>query len=100
MFFVLPVSGKGLIVFVVGLNVLYLIALESRPEGLAGPFGGMLAGWLLADGSPLRRFYLQWRFKRLQTASQSLRSLGVQRGPSLRVIEGGGGKKPDKRTLN
>lgn len=107
LFFVLPVSGKGLIIFVVALNVLYILANEVRREGLVTPFGGMLAGWMLADGSPLRRFYLQWKFRRLQSQSESLRGVRAAlvtekrekraNAPGLRVIKGG---KTDKDLLN
>jgi membrane associated rhomboid family serine protease len=104
LFFVLPVSGMGLIVFVVAMNLLYILANEVRREGLVTPFGGMLAGYLLADGSPLRRFYLQWRFRKLQSQSESLRGVRAavvrEKKPNpagLRVIKGG---KTDKDLLN
>ncbi len=107
LFFVLPVSGKGLIIFVVAINVLYILANEVRREGLVTPFGGMLAGYLLADGSPLRKYYLQWKFRRLQGQSESLRGVRAAlvtdkrekraNAPGLRVIKGG---KTDKDLLN
>jgi membrane associated rhomboid family serine protease len=102
LFFVLPVTGRGLLWFVVGLNVLYAIAFEQKHEGIVTPFGGMLAGWLGSDGSPLRRLYLRLRFRRLQAQSESLRGLRTSSRdvrPKLRVVEGGAGKR-DKRTLN
>lgn len=106
LFFVLPVTGRGLLFFIVGLNVLYAIAVEHKAEGIVTPFGGMLAGWMGADGSPLRRVYLQWKFRRLQSQSESLRGMkaalgaksGKAGGPKLRVIEGG--NKRDKDLLN
>jgi membrane associated rhomboid family serine protease len=104
LFFVLPVSGMGFIAFVLVMNVLYILANEVRREGLVSPFGGMLAGYLLADGSPLRRFYLQWKFRRLQSQSESLRGIRAaivrEKKPNpagLRVIKGG---KSDKDLLN
>jgi cobalt-zinc-cadmium resistance protein CzcA len=58
----------------------------------------------LADGSPLRRFYLQWKFRRLQSQSESLRGIRAaivrEKKPNpagLRVIKGG---KSDKDLLN
>ncbi len=101
LFFVLPVSGKGLILFVLALNVLYIVGLDARNhEGFVTPFGGMLAGWLFTAGSPLRRFYLQWKFKRLQSHSAALKGVRTQNVPNLKVIRGGGGKKPDKSMMN
>lgn len=103
LFFVLPVSGRMMLLFIVGMNILYLLALDRRPDGLATPFGGMLAGWLFADGSPLRRRYLEWKLSRIQ------KQLGVRPAASaeeraarlgLRVVEGGAAKKPDKSMLN
>ncbi len=92
--FVLPVSARTLILFTIALNVLYVIAVEGRHEGIVSPFGGMLAGYLFADGSPLRRFYLQMRFKQLQKQSASLRTLRAEGTSRLRVIEGGASKRP------
>jgi len=104
LFFVLPISGRGLILFVLAINILYIVGLDStNHEGLVTPFGGMLAGWLFGVESPLRRFYLQWRFKRLQAKSQALRGVRTQNLPNLRVIRGGGssgGSKPDKSMMN
>jgi membrane associated rhomboid family serine protease len=102
LFFVLPVSGFGLILFTLAMNFLYILANEAHHEGLVTPFGGMLAGYLLSDASPLRRFYLQMRFKSLQKQSAALRALRSEgSAPRLRVIEGGGrSQKPDKSMLN
>lgn len=102
LFFVLPVSGSGLILFVVGVNVLYLIGMDQRIDGLVTPFGGMLAGWMGADGSPVRNAYLRWKLGRLGLAKRKLQSERVRRagGPELRVIRGGGGDKIDKNMLN
>ena len=100
LFFVLPVSGLGLILFTFAMNVLYVIANETHREGLITPFGGMLAGYLFSDASPLRRFYLQARFSRLQKQSAALRALRTESAGRLRVIEGGAAKRPDKSMLN
>ena len=101
LFFVLPVSGFGLIVFTFAMNILYLIANDTRYEGLVTPFGGMLAGYLFSDASPLRRWYLQARFNQLQKQSASLRKLRTESAARLRVIDGGASqKRPDKSMLN
>ena len=110
LFFVLPVSGMGLLLFILLMNVMYVIAAETRHEGLVTPFGGMLAGYLFGDTSPLRRWWLTRRFKKLQSESAALRSVRLATGgPKLKVLEGGlggsggsGGKKPpaDKSYLN
>jgi membrane associated rhomboid family serine protease len=112
MFFVLPVSGRTMLLIVFVLSTLNVIFLADRtPEGLVAPFGGMLAGWLFGDRSPLRRLYLKLRLRRIQSqtaalraeaAAQSAAARARRSGPSLRVIEGGSTKTPpkDKRFLN
>jgi membrane associated rhomboid family serine protease len=104
LFFVLPVSGTMLLVFVFVMSVLNVLALRAPPEGLVTPFGGMLAGWLFGDFSPLRRAYLRFRFKQLQAKSVALRGVSTtprRAGPPLRVIPGGQkGPPKDKRWLN
>lgn len=109
LFFMLPVSAKHLLTFVVGISVLRLIAVQQAPEGLVSPFGGMLAGWLLGGStpSPLRRAYLRWRYGALQRQSLRLaagRSKRRRGGGRLTVLEGGknksNGSGRDKRTLN
>ncbi len=97
--FVLPVSSRGLIIFVALLNVMYLIADASGPHGLVAPFGGMLAGWLLGSGSPtpLRRAWLKLRLAQLD--AEARREAGVRKkrieSSGLQVLEGGGKKKRD-----
>lgn len=108
LFFVLPVSGTGMILFVLAMNVLYVLAMEQRREGLVTPFGGMLAGYLFAPGSPVRERYLRWKLGRLQSQASALGGFGTGRSTSkprvrpahLQVIEGGQSKKPDKNMLN
>jgi membrane associated rhomboid family serine protease len=104
LFFVLPVSGTMLLVFIFGMSVLNVIAMRAPAEGLITPFGGMLAGYLFSDVSPLRRYWLKLRLKRLQAETAALRSTSAQRrraDPPLRVIKGGGDDPPkDKRYLN
>lgn len=106
LFFVLPVSGTMLLVFIFAMSVLNVLAMRAPTEGLITPFGGMLAGWLFGDVSPLRRFVLQFRLRRLQRETEALRTgqAAARRraaGPPLRIIHGGGESPPkDKRFLN
>jgi membrane associated rhomboid family serine protease len=104
LFFVLPVSTTGLLVFVIGASVLAVLARSNQFEGLVTPFGGMLAGYLFGAGSPppARRLLLKLRYLWLAgRAAQYRRSR-----PDLRVIPGGepGAPRPksaaDKRWLN
>jgi membrane associated rhomboid family serine protease len=93
LFFVLPVSSRGLLWFVIGFSVLRLIAVQQTAEGLISPFGGLAAGWLLGGGtpSPLRRLYLKFRYSQLQREAESEareRRRHAQRA-KLSVIEGG-----------
>lgn len=93
LFFVLPISSRGLILFVVGLSVLYLIAGATPPSGHVAMFAGMGLGWLLGGStpSPLRRAYLRFRLARLEVEArrdgQQRRQRAKQSG--LRVIPGG-----------
>ncbi|HEY8946895.1 MAG TPA: rhomboid family intramembrane serine protease [Polyangiaceae bacterium] len=106
LFFVLPVSSRGLIAFVVGVSVLYVIIAAQTPSGLVAPFGGMLAGWLLGGSSPspLRRAWLKLRLAQLDAeARREARARKGRIGKSgLRVIEGGrqrdsdSGEQPSK----
>jgi membrane associated rhomboid family serine protease len=112
LFFVLPVSAYTMVAIIFVLSVLNAIALNNHtPEGLVTPFGGMLAGWLFGDRSPLRRLYLKLRLRQIQAQTAALRaeaaaSAAAARarrasGPPLRVIEGGSKTPPkDKRYLN
>ena len=96
--FVIPVSSRGLIIFVALLNVMYLIAQAGGPHGLVAPFGGMLAGYLLGGSpSPMRRLWLKLRLAQLDAEARReavdkkkrIRSSGFQ------VLEGG--KKEKER---
>lgn len=106
LFFVLPVSGTMLLGFIFVMSVLNVFAMKAPSEGLVTPFGGMLAGWLFGDVSPLRRIFLQWRLRRLQAETEALRTSQASArrraaGPPLRIIRGGGDTPPkDKRFLN
>lgn len=103
--FVLPVTGNGLLVFVIGVSVLMVIAGQKPSEGLMSPFGGMLAGFLFSGGnpSPARRLWLSVRYRWIARRAAKFRTSQ----PRLRVIEGGerGSAPPrrpptDKRFLN
>lgn len=89
LFFVLPVTGTMLLIFIFVMSLLYVIAPRPTPEGLITPFGGMLAGYLFSDVSPLRRFYLRRKLRRMQV-----------RASGLRIVHGGASRPKDKRWLN
>jgi membrane associated rhomboid family serine protease len=99
LFFVLPVSTKGLILFVVGTSVMYLIAGATPPSGHISAFAGMGLGYLLGGGtpSPLRQLYLRYRLARLEAAVDGERKQRSS-GRGLRLIQGG--KKKSKSELN
>jgi membrane associated rhomboid family serine protease len=103
LFFVLPVSSTGFIFFIIGANVMYLLALQQHLEGIISPFGGMFAGWLLGGGtpSPARKAWLKLQLARLDAEARR-EARGKQKrvkSGHLRVIEGGreGDKPDDKR---
>lgn len=104
--FVLPVTSRGLIVFVVAISVMYVLAAAETPAGLISPFGGMLCGWLLGGGSPspLRRFWLKVQLKQLEAEVHRERRQRRQRvrGSGFRVIDGGKERDsdPDDRLLH
>ncbi len=111
LFFVLPVSSVGLILFVVGVNVMYVLAAADRFEGIVSPFGGMLAGWLLGGGtpSPARKAWLKLQLARLDAEAKREARAKRQKASHLRVIEGGRTERepdpdnkrgPDGRWLN
>jgi membrane associated rhomboid family serine protease len=116
--FVLPISARHLVWFVVGLSVLRVVAMSEAPEGLIAPFGGMFAGWLFGGGtpSPWRRAFLKLRLLQLERGQVRERRDRIRRGKgSFEVIEGGksgpsaprppagrnkGGRGPDGQWLN
>lgn len=93
LFFILPVSSTGLILFVVGFSFLYLVAGAQTPSGLLAPFGGMAAGWLLGGStpSPLRRAYLKFKLAQIERETAQAHRTRRRRAKQshLRVIEGG-----------
>lgn len=109
LFFVLPVSSRMLIVWVVGFACLYLVTGAASHQGLIAPFGGMLCGWLLGGGtpSPLRKAWLKLRLAQLDHEARRENRRRPRPNPSgLRVIPGGRAdddddeKGPDGRWLN
>jgi membrane associated rhomboid family serine protease len=111
LFFVIPVSSRMLIVWVVGLACLALVAGAASHEGLIAPFGGMLCGWLLGGGtpSPLRKAWLKLRLAQLEEQDKRQARRKPRPNPGgLRVITGGRNddsddeddKGPDGRWLN
>lgn len=93
LFFVMPISSRGLILFVVGISVLYLIAGATPPSGHIAMFAGMGLGWLLGGGtpSPLRRAYLKLRLAQLEVEARRESETRRKRAKSagLRVLPGG-----------
>ncbi len=115
LFFVLPVTSRGLIFFVFGIAILYVITLESPSSGLIAPFGGMAAGYLFGGGtpSPARKLWLRLKLQRLEQEARRDRVVRKDRvkRSGLRVIEGGdkdsdngkgggGPRGPDGNLLN
>ena len=96
--FVVPVTSRGLIIFVLLMNLMYLIALAGGPEGQIAPFGGMLAGWLLGGSpSPFRRAWLKVRLAQLDAEARreaGARKKRVSRA-GFQVIEGGKSDETD-----
>lgn len=105
-FLVLPVRPLMMVGLLVLWHVALLIARAASAEGLLAPFGGMLAGFLLCDSSPLRRFWLKKKLGRYQRELDALRTnekARIQRrknGPDLRVIRGGEDEPRGPRTLH
>lgn len=92
LFFLIPVSSRGLVLFVVGASALATVAADMPSSGLLAPFGGMLAGWLLG-GEPMtvRRWWLRWRLRAHERALAEVERRRRSRAAAsgLRVIRGG-----------
>lgn len=92
LYFVIPMKPMVMVWLMLALNVLELIARSSKPEGVFAPFAAMGAGFLFgSDQSPVRRAYLKWKLKRLQSEVDGLtkKPPRKRRAPHLKVIEGG-----------
>jgi membrane associated rhomboid family serine protease len=108
LFFVLPVTSRMLIIWVMGMSTLYLIAAAQNFQGLISPFGGMLCGWLLGGGnpSPLRKAWLKLKLAHLDNEVKREQQKKRRPNPAgLRAIPGGRSdddddRGPDGRFLN
>jgi membrane associated rhomboid family serine protease len=95
LFLVVPVRPLMMVGLLVLWHVALLISRSPSAEGMVAPFGGMLAGWLLCDASPLRRLWLRKKLGRYQRELDALRAKDRERakrrrnGPELRLIRGG-----------
>jgi membrane associated rhomboid family serine protease len=101
LWFVLPVSSQGMVIFIVAVSLLRIVAMAPGTEGLISPIGGMIAGWLLGGGtpSPLRKAYLKLRLAQLdrESARGGVAANRPKGASPLRVIEGGRkGSTPDR----
>ena len=110
LFFILPVSGRGLFWATIGFCFLGLLYPASVPEGVIAPFGGVLVGVLLAGNpSPLRTAYLRAKLALLRRRAgveatpltPPSRPASSRRRPAdappLRVVSGGLDEELKKR---
>jgi membrane associated rhomboid family serine protease len=102
-FFFFAVRGIQLIWITIAFEILN--ALTFSRVSAAGHFGGIVVGFLYGESSPVRRYFLKRKLKRLEAQSAALRAPAPKRragGPELRVIRGGQDDEPpkDKRYLN
>jgi membrane associated rhomboid family serine protease len=121
LFFFLPVSGRALYWMTIGFAALSILFMQGTPEGVAAPFGGILAGILLGETpSKARSAWLRIKLALLRRKGHNLTVesiVGSDRprapkrsakagGPPLRIVQGGldddDKRKPpkDKRYLN
>lgn len=121
LFFFLPVSARALLWVIVGFAALSPLFLSSAPEGVAAPFGGILAGVLFGGTpSPVRSLWLRLRLASSRRGGSPLRVESIAasadrvraakrstKAPPLRVVPGGldedlAKRRPpkDKRYLN
>ncbi len=95
LFLVVPVRPLVMVGLLGLWHLALVIARAPSAEGMVAPFGGMLAGWLFCDSSPLRRFWLKKQLGRYQRELDNLRAKDRGRtpkrrgGPELRVLRGG-----------
>jgi membrane associated rhomboid family serine protease len=113
LYFILPISGRVLVWITLGFCVLGVFFPASVTEGVVAPFGGFIAGLLLAGSpSPVRALYLRAKLAFLRRKGERV-ALDIDKpkkrragGPPLRVVVGGLEdleKRPppkDKRYLN
>jgi len=110
-YMILPITGRALVWITLGFCVLGVFFPASAVEGVVTPFGGFIAGLLLAGSpSPLRALYLRAKLFFIRRRGTSVtvdlgdRPKSKKRGgPPLRVVVGGRddrGNPKDKRYLN
>ncbi len=98
--FVIPMKPMVMIYVMIGWHVLSIIAVSVGPEGLVAPFAAMGAGYLFGETSPLRRYWLQLKLKRLQNEVDGLtRKSSTKKRSHLRVIPGGADDDDDDDRL-
>lgn len=109
LFLVVPVRAKVLLWITIGFSLLDIVYVSGVPEGVVAPFGGIVAGLLLA-GSPslTRAAWLRLRLAMIRARSGRVRVEDViqgkparrsrQGGPPLRVVPGGLEEVLKKRT--
>lgn len=121
LFFFLPIKGKSLYWITIGFSVLALLFNQVTPEGVAAPFGGILAGLMFGGTpSPVRSAWLRAKLAVMRRQGHALTVESItggdrprapkrssKGGPPLRVVQGGldddlKNRKPpkDKRYLN
>lgn len=121
--FVLPITGRMLFWFTIGVSALSILFLSGAPEGALAPVGGIAAGLLFGGTpSPARAVWLRLRLGSLRRrsrggitvedllrdpASPRPRAKRGGKAPELRIVQGGldddlKNRKPpkDKRYLN
>ena len=84
LFFALPISSRGLLLFVIGMNVLMVIAGALNLAGHVALFAGMGGGWLFGGGSPspARRFLLKARLAQLKAEERRAQGAGEKVEPA------------------
>ena len=103
LFFVLPIGSRGLLFATIGISAALVAAGAIGPSGAIAPFAGMLAGWLFGGStpSPMRRFWLRWRLRRLEVEAigdrEKRRAIAKRR---FEVLPGGLDKKQKDRYLH
>lgn len=103
LFFVLPVSGRGLIIATVGISLALVVVNAIGPSGAIAPFAAMFAGWLFGGGtpSPARRLWLRWRLKRLESEVAGDRQKRIAAAKSrFEVLPGGLNSNNKRRDLH
>jgi len=105
LYMILPISGRLFVWITLGFCALGLFFPASVTEGVASPFGGFIAGLLLAGSpSPLRALYLRAKLAFLRRRNGGPISIDLEPrpkkrpgSPPLRVVSGGLGEETEKR---